>query len=114
MDVLVKEPGKNAKLMSIDGRNLAIFSIIARGDVNKVDIGHGLVMFARKSSARRRLDPNFRLNDDEIIFGTAIFAEMSSEGEAVSIGADYAADLAKCLDATSVYRKRGKKEWSEG
>ena len=77
MTAIIKNPGQPAFIRQIDNKLSALQDLVG-GDIQTVDLPHGVIMIVNEEGKLMGLKPNFRLEHD-LIVGTAVF--VSADGE---------------------------------
>lgn len=95
MNIIVKEPGKQAYHKSIEG-TLQEMQEIVGGYIEVVAIGPNLLMVCNEEGKQRGLQPNFKLGMD-IICGTVFFCAASGE-DMIGLSLEHARAVRHWLD----------------
>lgn len=95
MNIIVKEPGKQAYHKSIEG-TLKEMQEIVGGYIETVRVGKLLLMVCNEEGKLRGLPHNFALGND-IICGTVFFCSMSGE-DMIGLSLEHARAVRHWLD----------------
>ncbi|MDE5655201.1 MAG: DUF3846 domain-containing protein [Clostridia bacterium] len=82
--VMVKEPGKDARLERIEP-TLEVFRKLVNGHLEGVRVKDNVYMYIDEDGKHNGKKPNFRWRYGDTIVGTAVFLAIDDSGEEISL-----------------------------